>query len=63
MHNKLNKQLGKPEINFYKGLEQYYLHYEPKKTKRIREMKLQKKYVAIGISVFLVILGLYYWNK
>ena len=51
--NKLNKQLGKPEINFHKGLEQYYLHYEPKKTKRIREMKLQKKYVAIGISVFL----------
>ena len=63
MHNKLNKQLGKPEINFHKGLEQYYLHYEPKKTKRIREMKLQKKYVAIGISVFLVIMGIYYWNK
>ena len=63
MHNKLNKQLGKPEINFHRGLEKYYLHYEPKKTKRIREMKLQKKYVAIGISVFLVILGLYYWNK
>ena len=63
MHNKLNKQLGKPELNFHRGLEKYYLHYEPKKTKRIREMKLQKKYVAIGISVFLVILGLYYWNK
>ena len=63
MHNKLNKQLGKPEMNFHRGLEKYYLHYEPKKTKRIREMKLQKKYVAIGISVFLVIMGIYYWNK
>lgn len=63
MHNKLNKQLGKPEINFHKGLERYYLHYEPKKTKRIREMKLQKKYIACGVAAFLIFAGIYFWKK
>jgi len=63
MHNKINKQLGKPEINFYRGLEKYYLHYEPKKTKRLRKMKLYKKYIAGGVSVFLILLGIYFLKK
>jgi|TARA_B110000196_G_scaffold254202_1_gene223994 hypothetical protein len=63
MHNKINKKLGKPEINFFKGLELYYRNYEPKKTKKIRELKLNKKYVAIGTSILFIFLGLYFYNK
>ena len=50
-------------MNFHKGLEQYYLHYEPKKSKRVREMKLHKKYIAIGIAAFLFVFGIYLWKR
>jgi len=63
MHNKINKKLGKPQVNFFKGLELYYQNYEPKKTKRMRQLKINKKYIFIGVSIFLASLGIYFFNK
>ena len=63
MHNKINKQLGKPENNFYKCLEQYYSHYEPKQTKRLKEMKLKKKYIVCGVAVLLIFMGIYFYKN
>ena len=54
MHNKINKKVGKPQINFYHGLERYYKRYEAKKTKRIRKMKKDNKYIIAGAVIILL---------
>ena len=62
MHNKINKKLGKPEINFYQGLEQYYKHYIPLKTKKLQQQKIKKKYI-FGITSLLFIILIWYKYK
>ena len=63
MHNKINRMLGKPEINFYKSLEKYYLNYETKRDKILKKIKQRKKYVSIGVCVFLVIMIFFLYKR
>ena len=63
MHNKINRNLGKPEITFFKSLEVYYLNYETKKTKLMKEVRKKRKYVSAGVCIFFVFLIAYIYKK
>lgn len=62
MHNKINKKLNKPEMNFFQGLEQYYKHYIPEKTKKLQQQKIKKQYI-FGITSLLFIIFIWYKYK
>ena len=49
IHNKINYGLGKPEIEFYEGLESYYEYYKPKE---IIQKDITKKKKTIYRSMF-----------
>lgn len=63
IHNRINTKIGKPNLDFYKSLEKYYAHYKPKELVLEEELKKRKKYLQIGISITLIALLVYIYNK
>ena len=61
IHNKINKKLGKTEINFFKGLEKYYSNYIPKKTLKKQRYKKIKIYTSMFV-ICLIIITLYFFK-
>lgn len=54
IHNKINKQLDKPQINLYDGLDNYYQQYKPKPPEKKSKKELYYK-IIIGALVLLII--------
>lgn len=61
IHNKINDKLGKQQISFQEGLEEYYKNYIPKENEK-QAFKKYKKYLFQGTvaSLFGLIIYLYY---
>ena len=55
VHNKINKKIGKKEINFFKGLEKYYSHYIPEKTQKSLKYNKQRLYTSLFIGLCIII--------
>tara|TARA_Y100000590_G_C15181789_1_gene811537 strand:- start:216 stop:644 length:429 start_codon:yes stop_codon:yes gene_type:complete len=60
IHNKINKKIGKKEINFFKGLEKYYSNYIPEKTKKKEQFQKMKLYTSFFSGICIII---YLWYK
>lgn len=59
IHNKINKDLQKPELDLYESLEKYYQQYKPKdENAKKRKSNLHYKIII----VILVILIIYLYN-
>lgn len=58
IHNKINSQLNKPNINLYEGLDNYYKSYKPK----VEEKKSKYEFYYKIIIVILVALIIYLYN-
>lgn len=61
IHNKVNLQLGKPEISLYESIEKYYMNYLPKQIEMKETMHIRKHYIyyAIILVLFIIIYILY----
>jgi hypothetical protein len=63
IHNKINKSLGKEEVDFFDSLDIYYDHYKPKVLQDTKQLKY-RKYIYIGcFSTFLILIIYYLYNK
>ena len=60
IHNKINKKIGKKEINFFKDLEKYYSNYIPEKTKKKEQFQKMKLYTSFFSGICIII---YLWYK
>ena len=61
IHNKINKSMGKNEIPLSCFLNNYYKNYKPKSTIIKEEIKKRKKFIYLGITIW--ILGVIYYLK
>ena len=55
IHNKLNLYLNKPEISYYKAMDNYYENYKVKEIKKRDEKKNKHKYIFGSIVLILII--------
>lgn len=63
IHNKINKSIGKDEIDFFDSLDMYYENYKNKDVKDITQIKY-KKYIYVGsFSCILLFIIYYFYNK
>ena len=61
IHNKINKQLNKPEISIEESLEMYFTHYQPKSTSLSETLKIKKGLLyALFVVFFMVIIYISY---
>lgn len=56
IHNKINLYLGKPEINYYTAMKNYYDKYELKDIKKKNEFLNKHKFIFFSIIIILLIL-------
>jgi len=56
IHNKINLYLGKPEINYYTAMKNYYDKYELKDIKKKNEFLSKHKFIFFSIIIILLIL-------
>jgi len=64
IHNKLNIYLNKPEVSYYKAMDNYYENYKIKEVKKKDEKKNKHKYIFGSIVLILIIIILIlYFNK
>ena len=62
IHNKINKDLQKPEMDLYKSLEKYYEQYKPK-DENIEKQKSNLHYKIIIVILVVLIIYLYNINE
>lgn len=55
VHNKLNIYLNKPEVSYYKAMDNYYENYKVKEVKKRDEKKNKHKYIFGSIVLVLII--------
>lgn len=55
IHNKINLYLGKPEINYYTAMKNYYDKYELKDIKKKHEFLNKHKFIFFSIIIILLI--------
>jgi hypothetical protein len=55
IHNKINLYLGKPEINYYTAMKNYYDKYELKDIKKKHEFLSKHKFIFFSIIIILLI--------
>lgn len=64
VHNKLNIYLNKPEISYYKAMDNYYENYKVKEIKKREEKKNKHKYVfATTIIILIIVILILLFNK
>tara|TARA_Y100000591_G_scaffold298592_1_gene290508 strand:+ start:926 stop:1360 length:435 start_codon:yes stop_codon:yes gene_type:complete len=64
IHNKLNIYLKKPEISYYKAMDNYYENYKVKEIKKREEKKNKHKYVfASTIIILIIVILILLFNK
>ena len=59
IHNKVNVYLGKDEISFLAGLEQFKGQYKPKYVKLMENFHIQKHYIYV-VFIILAAIFIYY---
>jgi hypothetical protein len=55
IHNKINLYLGKPEINYYTAMKNYYDKYELKDIKKKNDFFSKHKFIFFSIIIILLI--------
>ena len=64
IHNKLNIYLNKPEVSYYKAMDNYYENYKVKEVKKREEKKNKHKYIfASTIIILIIIILILLFNK
>lgn len=64
IHNKLNIYLNKPEVSYYKAMDNYYENYKVKEVKKREEKKNKHKYIfATTIIILIIIILILLFNK
>jgi len=63
IHNKINKQLNKPTVDFNESLELYYEHYKPKELIQKESNEMKRKYIQMASLMGLLILIIYIYHK
>ena len=64
VHNKLNIYLNKPEISYYKAMDNYYENYKVKEIKKREEKKNKHKYIfATAIIILIIVILILLFNK
>ena len=63
IHNKINAQLGKPELMFTEALDAYYEMYKPKEILLREQIKYRKKLLFVGIIIVLFASGYYLYRN
>ena len=64
IHNKLNIYLNKPEVSYYKAMDNYYENYKVKEIKKREEKKNKHKYVfATTIIILIIVILILLFNK
>ena len=64
VHNKLNQYLNKPEVSYYKAMDNYYENYKVKEVKKREEKKNKHKYIfASTIIILIIIILILLFNK
>jgi len=63
IHNKINVQLGKPELTMEDAMVLYYEHYKPKAIKEKEQRKRREKYVFTGLILLIALLTMYLYKK
>jgi hypothetical protein len=64
VHNKLNIYLNKPEISYYKAMDNYYENYKVKEVKKREEKKNKHKYVfATTVIILITVILILLFNK
>tara|TARA_Y100000992_G_scaffold302444_1_gene276636 strand:- start:16102 stop:16533 length:432 start_codon:yes stop_codon:yes gene_type:complete len=56
IHNKINIYLGKPEINYYTAMKNYYDKYNLKTIKKKNEFLNKHKFIFISVIIILLII-------
>ena len=54
IHNRINNSLGKKTISLSSFLNNYYENYKPKSIIIKEQMIKRKKYIYLGISIFII---------
>ena len=60
IHNRINTDLGKPELTLYEGLDSYFAHYRPKPISIAKQYHIRKEYVVACFTFLLLIFIIYY---
>ena len=64
VHNKLNIYLNKPEVSYYKAMDNYYENYKVKEVKKREEKKNKHKYVfATTVIILITVISILLFNK
>ena len=64
VHNKLNQYLNKPEVSYYKAMDNYYENYKVKEVKKREEKKNKHKYVfATTVIILITVISILLFNK
>jgi len=63
IHNKINKSLGKEEIELGDALSSYYENYKPKIKVDIETKKRREKIIFISMILILIVINIYLFNK
>ena len=63
IHNKVNKSLDKPEIDFYTALDKYYFHYKPKEIINQDNIRFREKVLFVAIILLTSGLIVYLYKK
>ena len=63
IHNKINVELGVPEVTTEEAMSSYYSHYKPKAVSNIEEKKRREKIIYLVIILFILAIGIYLYSK
>ena len=63
IHNRMNRDLDKPELTLYEGLDKYFANYRPKPISISKRYQIRKEYVIACVIVILVVFILVYQWK
>ena len=55
IHNRMNRDLDKPELTLYEGLDKYFANYRPKPISISKRYQIRKEYVIACVIVILVV--------
>ena len=63
IHNKINYSLGKEEISYAEGIDNYLSHYKPKPI-HVSERIIVKKYFIVAMFIFFCLFFIHlYWDN
>ena len=63
IHNKINVELGVPEVTTEEAMSSYYSHYKPKAVTNLEEKKRREKIIYLVIILFILAVGIYLYSK